>query len=258
METNKDASVTMPAPFKQPNALQRISAARYPVILAAASAVAFFVLHLVILKWLAVIGLILQVAVGVWRARPRTLLSSSSGSSSAPGDDPQRRTRIQQLKRGLSKAQFEPLTEKPAAQALEQLQQNQERMTSFERTLSLKLDPGELTYGRYHEAANQVYLSIQDQINDIATRLANVISIRSALTETKEVEEAEERTRTDLRERELQKVSELLRLNESALTRMDQLTHAISEMKTQAHSASSELGPLLIELEELAQRAKKY
>ena len=185
--------------------------------------------------------------------------SASVGSftrSAPPSPEVARKSKVQDLKRALNKAQFETLTELPAAQALEQLQQNQERMTSFERTLSLKLSPNEITYGRYHDAAQQVYLAILNQLNEIATRLTNVLSIKVSEDPTDANTEAS--TRLLLRGQELAKVSAQLKLNESALTRMDQLTQAISEMKNQSAIGTSDLAPLLLELEDLAERAKKY
>ncbi len=239
LETNKDLQTTkafLPRP--------------YLGIIGIIALALSFIFHLGFLTWIGILALFFQ---GF-----RSFRNLPSNTKANPQATPEalRKQNVQQLKRGLSKAQIETLTEKPATQALEQLQQNQERMTSFERTLSLKLSPTELTYARYHGAAHEVYLAILDQLNDIATRLTNVISIKTHPDSASA--SAEEITRAELRQSELSKVSQKLQLNESALTRMDQLTHAVSEMKTQSLSSSSELGPLLLELEELAQRAKKY
>ena len=67
----------------------------------------------------------------------------------------------------------------------------------------------------------------------------------------------EDQKRLELREKDLAKVNEALSQNEIELTKMDELTQAISEMKSLS-GTSHDLTPLLSELEELAQRAKKY
>jgi len=53
------------------------------------------------------------------------------------------------------------------AQALEQFGKIQERYRMFQEMLADKLKPGELTYGKYLSAAEQVYLAVLDNLQDI-------------------------------------------------------------------------------------------
>ena len=198
------------------------------------------------------------------------------GPANEPGSN-QLREKTQALKRALLKSQFEASTEKLASRALEQLQQNTERLKSFERTLSLKLDLNELTYQRYHSVAQEVHLAILDHLNEVATYLATASAMKPEETETRlrelskiasqEVPTSESdltgelttlKARVSVFSKELSSAEALLVANETAITRLDQLTSAVSEMKNLTQSTTGDMGSLLIELEELAARAKKY
>lgn len=220
-----------------------------PLIISVVSAGVFTFFHVLAFKWVALGTFIIAVARFI-RSRTKT---STAIPVTAAQQDFKHSNRYLALKRALSKAQFETLTETVAGKALDQLSQSEERMTSFERTLSLKLSPTELTYARYHDAAQAVSLAVLDQLNEITTRIATINSIKN----TNESANSEDLKRNEIREKELQKITDALTQNETALTRMDELTQAISEMKSLS-ATNQNLAPLLTELEALAERAKKY
>ena len=64
-----------------------------------------------------------------------------------------------------------------AEQGGEQFTQAVERFESLKKTLDEKLSPGELTYGRYLGAAEQVYLSVLDNLSIMAALLQSVAAI---------------------------------------------------------------------------------
>jgi hypothetical protein len=127
-------------------------------------------------------------------------------------------------------------------------------LKAFERTLSLKLVPTEITYARYASAANQVRDGILDQLNEVATHLTALLSMKPSEGETGATLQARE----EVRAHEMAKVDELMNANELAITKLDELTSAIMDMKSLSTNHSNDLAPLLLELEDLASRAKKY
>jgi len=133
-----------------------------------------------------------------------------------------------------------------AAQGAEQFTRIREKFENLREILAQKLNTGELTYGRYFGTAEQVYLSVLDNLRDVVNLLNSVSSIDAdyinsrlyELSKHKNPTEADKQEvetlneRKQLRESQSQKVDVLLTLNEKAMTQIDQTTAAIAEMKT--------------------------
>ncbi len=159
-----------------------------------------------------------------------------------------------------------------AAQGEEQFTRIKEKFENLQDILSQKLSRGELTYSRYCGTAEQVYLSVLDNLRDVITLLQSVSAIDDAYIHSRfrelralphlsdadrqELDTLEERQQ--LRDQQLDKVNLLLTLNEEAMTTIDQTVAAIAEMKTVQGRASMDMEPARQELEQLAQRAHKY
>nr|MDJ0788577.1 hypothetical protein [Myxococcota bacterium] len=137
--------------------------------------------------------------------------------------------------------------------------------------LRRKMDPGELTYGRYLGIAEQVYLSALDNLHEavLATRAARAIDLdyiekRLDQIESDGIQESEEREvetlegRRQLRAEQERRVEEILSLNEAAMTKLDATSAAIAAVRTQTSQAALDLETAMSELEILAERAPKY
>ncbi len=159
-----------------------------------------------------------------------------------------------------------------AEQGGEQFTQAVERFESLKKTLDEKLSPGELTYGRYLGAAEQVYLSVLDNLSIMAALLQSVAAIDTryiasrmkallAMSSPKPADKEELKT---LEERErvaketLDKVNDLVTRNEVAITQMDKLGAALAELRTLPGGASVDLDTAIQEMEELAKQAYRY
>lgn len=159
-----------------------------------------------------------------------------------------------------------------ADQGAEQYSRIQTKFKNLESVLAEKLSSGELTFSRYLGTAEQVYLSVLDNLLTTASTLKSVATIDTryiqkrldtldSLDQQAEADKQEVDTlkkRLDLRKKQLDRVNTLLTKNEIAMTEMDNTTAAISQMKTVQGQANTDLETAMRELEELAKRADDY
>ena len=168
----------------------------------------------------------------------------------------------QNLRRQLSKFQGVDGCEDLATQGSEQLIEAHARMETYRRLLEIKLGPSELTYERYYSSGEQVFLSMIDRLQLICELLLSIEGIRP--TEVREklrqnpMNDEVFRDRLEISRKQQEKVVDLLRSNERALTQMDQANAALTDMKTQAGLATLNLPEALKQLEKLASRVKDY
>ncbi len=163
----------------------------------------------------------------------------------------------------------EELTELKLEQGVEQLAQLREKFESLERVLAMRFKQGELTYGRYLGTAEQVYKGAVDNLKDVAVALRSIEAIDSARLQKrlKECErhpdENNQRECATLKERlklhsETQKrVTDLLSLNEEAMTTLDNTAVAVSKIQS-GGKATMDVEDAMKELMELAKRAPQY
>jgi hypothetical protein len=141
----------------------------------------------------------------------------------------------------------------------------------FREILAKKLDPGELTYARFLVSAEQVYLNTLDNLRDLVNYIKGIAAIGSDyeadLVKLKKIikpDEAERKQleafleRNVLKDRQKQKVAEILALNEEALTKIDKTIAAFSETRIRKSQANIDINTAIAELEVLAQRVKEY
>lgn len=164
------------------------------------------------------------------------------------------------------------LSEIGAKDGLAQLKRLGERLGAFQTLLDKKLDPSELTHGRYLGMAEQVYLSGLDNLQRVVHTLASIKAIDEdyvksrirALERVREpsVSQEEEskslRARLALKEAQRAKVDHWLAQNERAITRIDTTMAAVAAMDTLRGHAGTDLETAMRELAELARRAPDY
>lgn len=145
-----------------------------------------------------------------------------------------------------------------------------EKFITFEKLLARKLNPGELTYGRYLGMAEQVYLGVLDNLQHVADTLKMMAAIDVNYTQkrlrqlqkdspqrnAKEIESLQERLA--LHARQADKVQKLFAQNEEAMTKMDLTVAAIADMRTEGGRASLDMETAMNELQRLAGKAKDY
>lgn len=155
---------------------------------------------------------------------------------------------------------------------LSQMNQLKLKFEAFRELLRRKLDPGEMTYGRYLGMAEQVFLGGLDNLTRISDALQSLGAIDPQHIERRmrEIDRdgiesaAQDREKSALAERaallERQRslVDRLLAENEAAMTRIDHVMAAIGGLDTSAGHASMTMESAMDELRVLAERAGAY
>ena len=159
-----------------------------------------------------------------------------------------------------------------ADQARKQFSLIGERFESFRLVLSDKLNQEEITFARYLGTAEQVYLSVLDNLLTIASTLKGMRAVNLSYIEERQQAlrklvtptGADEQEFKTLEERkkifsdQMSRINELLTENEVAITEIDKTIAAVSELQTTKARASTDLATAMEDLEELAKRAKFY
>lgn len=175
------------------------------------------------------------------------------------------------LKRKLSQCQYlEHLDARGPEKALGQLEASQDRLEKFEPLLLQKFERGELTFQRYFGAAQQVQQAVLANLQELVTRFEHLDSLdlpglqaeRSKLQRRQDSGESEAlaslEERLKLAQELEQDIQDRLSYNEKALTGLDHVFLAISNITTSKSGAQPELETVMDELKELAERAEKY
>ena len=167
----------------------------------------------------------------------------------------------------------EDLEEQGFTEGVSQLTQLQRKLESLTEVLRRRLDAGELTYGRYLGAAEQVYLAAVDNLRDVGVALKSVSAIDLDYIDTRlnELERPEvflsesDRGEVDtLRKRralfvgQMHKVKELMAQNENAMTVLDKTATVFATTRTSRGEAELDADTAIAELEQLAGRIGSY
>ncbi|WP_455205582.1 hypothetical protein [Kaarinaea lacus] len=174
----------------------------------------------------------------------------------------QRQARKQELEKVLAEVESE--------EGRSQFARVTDKFTTFQKMLSQKLNPSELTYGRYLGMAEQVYLGALDNLQRVADtlKMMRVIDLdythkrlqqlqsTTSKNSAKEIDTLEERLA--LHANQADKVQSLLSQNEEAMTKMDLTIAAIADMRTEDGRASMDMETAMNELQRLANKAKDY
>jgi hypothetical protein len=141
-----------------------------------------------------------------------------------------------------------------------------------EEVLRRKLKPTELTFNRYLGMTEQVFLAGLDNLRQIADASRSIGGIDATATRTR-IEQLEgAASRSSAQEQELQalqerqallqrqyaKIETWLAENEQALTQLDRVIAAISDMDTAQDHAQMDMEPAMQELKTLIERAQDF
>ncbi len=164
------------------------------------------------------------------------------------------------------------LLDNACSEGAQQIDKLREKFEILDELLRGKLDEGELTYCRYIGIAQQVYFSGIDNLQDISESLKSIRAIdpdhiKNQLEKLQKIKTPDESVlqgikdleiRQKLREDQLNKVKQLLRQNEMAMTQLDKTTIAIAEMDTVKGQADVDMETAMAELSNITERAKEY
>lgn len=156
-------------------------------------------------------------------------------------------------------------------QGYEQFERIQDKFETIATILEKKFNPGELTHRRFLGSAEEVYLSVLDNLNEIASMLNTTEAIDSSYIEKrldyfknrenlsaddqKEITSLEKRK--SIKSKQIEHINKLLSTNEQAMTSLDETMTSIASVKTK-QGASQDIEQTIGQLERLASSAKKY
>jgi len=189
--------------------------------------------------------------------------------------------RIEQQSQEKKKQLVKALKEVSSNQGEHQYRRFNEKFSAFQTMLAKKLNPSEITYGRYLGMAEQVYLGAIDNLQSLvdalkAMQVIDIAFIQKRMLELDKVKKDAEHLRAkglddinaseykalskrfELYQAQKSKVEKLLSQNEEALTQLDVTIAAVAELSTNDKAASMDLESAMSELQVLASRAHKY
>ncbi len=133
-----------------------------------------------------------------------------------------------------------------AEQGIRQFQEIRGKMTDIREILEMKLSSGELTFGRFLGATEQVFLSVLDNLKSVAGILKSTGTIDTDYIHNrlKDIAHKDEQNhddleqentlkqRLDLYDSQQKKVNALLSKNEKAITELENLSAAVAQWRT--------------------------
>jgi hypothetical protein len=166
------------------------------------------------------------------------------------------------------RAEFDELKFEPG---LAQMAELQNKFKAFEQLLRRKLDPSEMTFGRYLGMTEQVFLAGLDNLARISDTLKGLsaIDVKHANKRLKELagdgvdskaqdrEIASLQERLALHQRQRDQIDQWLAENESAMTQIDHVMAAIANLDTSASHATMTMESAMQDLKGLADRAPR-
>lgn len=157
-------------------------------------------------------------------------------------------------------------------QGVEQFKRVEKKYLRLRELLEKKFKVSELAYGSFLGAAEQVHLSVLDNLRQVVSLMHGADTIdpdyiagrRKELESLKNVSPADEREfealqkRLELRDSQLDNVNTLLTENEESMTVMDETIAAIAALQTGKGLAEVDLQTAMTHLREIADRTKLY
>lgn len=155
---------------------------------------------------------------------------------------------------------------------LAQLRRAREKFESFRTVLGSKMNPDEITFGRYLGIAEQVYFAVLDNLERVinVSRSSRAIDVEYtrkrrdelvALSERDSAEEIELQTlteRLELAGTQHRNMKDWLAANEQAMTQLDNAAMQLAAIETQRGRSSVNLETSMAELQRLANNAILY
>jgi hypothetical protein len=159
-----------------------------------------------------------------------------------------------------------------ATTAVAQLKSIRIKLDNVQELLGMKLRTNEITYGRFLGAAEQVSLSVLDNLNTVASILKSATSIdpdyvharlkeiadKSAASQEDQDQRKSLQERLDLWNSQLQKVNQLMARNEEAMTEMEHISAAIAQWQPDRKFSDSDFESAIKQLHALALQAQEY
>ena len=177
---------------------------------------------------------------------------------------------LRSLKEELEQCRSLSSVKKQAGHGIEQFDRAQAKFRNVHELLDSKVSAGELAYSRFITAAQQVYLSVLDNLRQAAAimRSAGTIDLEyvskrleelrvSELDQAEMQEEATLKERLDILQDQVKQADRLLAANEQAMTSLEETTHRLATLDTQSRFAATDVDTAIGYLQELSRGADK-
>jgi hypothetical protein len=159
-----------------------------------------------------------------------------------------------------------------ARQGLEQFNRIKTKLDNVTELLRMKLSDHEMTFNRFLGAAEQVNLSVLNNLKDLVSRLksAGTIDVDYIQNRLLDIDAKPEPTQADLEQQEtlhsrlelrreqIEQTESLLTQNEKALTEMEKISAAIAQWQTDGRFTQIDFETAITRLQELAAQAHEY
>lgn len=179
---------------------------------------------------------------------------------------------VRQIDTGLKECRRGEELKSKADTGIAQLKSIRVKLTNVQELLGMKLSTHEITYGRFLGAAEQVAMSVLDNLNIVVGLLKSATSIDpkyihqrlKALNAEKSPSSEDRDQLNSLRERlelwnnQLKKVDRLMARNEVAMTEMERISAAVAQWQTGRKFANSDFESAIKQLQQLALQAHEY
>jgi hypothetical protein len=146
-----------------------------------------------------------------------------------------------------------------------QLESFQSHFATFVDVLDDRFNPSELTFLRYMNVAEQVYLSGMDNLRDavishkaISATNINELELRLDNNQLHAEERDALQKRVEGYNNTFKQIDELMLMNEKALSTLDQVTHKLAKTHTNANMAESDTESAIDELQRLGNMLSQY
>ncbi|MGR5287134.1 hypothetical protein ACP3V5_17590 [Vibrio maritimus] len=149
--------------------------------------------------------------------------------------------------------------------ALTQLSKLKEKFDAFNRILDMQFDRNELAYRRYMITAEQLYFGAVDNVRCYMMLGHGISAIDSEhivrqLSDPSLSEQAKQslQDRQSIVDNTSEKMSSVLSVNEEIMTKLDDVTHTLSAIRTHEGLSNVRLETAMSEIQTLIERAHKY
>ncbi|MDQ7091948.1 MAG: hypothetical protein Q9M50_15160 [Methylococcales bacterium] len=141
---------------------------------------------------------------------------------------------------------------------------------NFEEILGTKLSPTEMTYARYLSMAEQVYLAVLDNLDNVFLTLKSIsavdtvhlnqrlASLEADNSRSAKKEKAILTRRLTLYKQQQQRTTEIILANERALTELDEVSAKIASVQMNKGRADLDLDSAMEALRHLSERTDQY
>ena len=171
---------------------------------------------------------------------------------------------VEKLEHGLNEINSKP--------GMAQLRRAREKFDSFRTVLGSKMNPDEITFGRYLGIAEQVYFAVLDNLERVinVSRSSRAIDVdytrkrRDELVNMNDRDSAEDvelhtlTERLELAGKQQKNIKDWLASNEQAMTQLDNAAMQLAAIETQRGRSSVNLETSMAELQRLANNAILY